>query len=232
MTSEGPLALITPTLIKDLREKRHEQRYQEGADRLVEWLPQVLTYDDLLDGLLKGKTRFDIRYQLSQDDPDGPLDLEKLHAHCADRVSQFLGKYIDMQCYDWTFVSDNDRGNQVTRVALAITEVDGWWHFLLRDVNAPAQTKSHVRFLLEKLANGGIIKKDDVKMSSSAITLYVAFHEFKCDFGFDGIVYVNHTDKKLSGGFTLGHMAFRDCDTLTSIYNAIARVWREDCQQK
>lgn len=221
MTSEQH-QIITPTLLKQLREKRQKDRYQERASDLIGWLPQVLSYDKLLQGLMAGQPRFDLIFQLSTDHPDGPLDLVRLRSLCHDEVTQFLSQFIDTQLYDWSLVANDS--NTVQCLSLVIREVDGWWYFLLRDLDVPERVKSMASLLLKRLEY--FLQQDDVGVSSNALDLTIAFHGIRCEFEFDGHLIIINTAKPEKGREVIKWTTNgSDCHAIiTRAYNAIVKM--------
>jgi hypothetical protein len=224
MTSEQH-QIITPTLLKQLREKRQNERYQASASDLIKWLPEVLNYDKLLQGLMGGQTRFDLRFKSVTDHPDGPLDLIRLRSLCQDEVTQFLSQFIDTQFYDWSLAADNS--TTVQCLSLVLVEMDGWWHFLLRDLDVPERVKSMASLLLKRFDY--FLQKDDVSFSNSALELTITFHGIRCEIEFDGYIIIINTATPEKGREVIKWATNgSDCHAaITRVYKMICKMSKE-----
>lgn len=96
MSEQEEYPLITPTLLEQLRQKEDNAVYQDIADSLVEWFPQVVRYDIVLKNMMTGNMNIDLRFIQS-----GSEDLVRLKSLCVNRIDAYLGTLIDLRCYDW-----------------------------------------------------------------------------------------------------------------------------------
>lgn len=157
---------ITPMMLRLAREQRIRDDLEEKATLLVEFVPSVLKYDQMMECMLEDKMLFDLRVQWTD-----KYDLNRLEEVVRPRLQPYMSTLIDPAHYDWA-LERTDQGHLKLRVVPRPSP----WALRLARLSEPEEAKAVGAAILERLAldgETGIIRND---MDG----LYISWDNYLC----------------------------------------------------
>jgi hypothetical protein len=181
--------LITPQLLREMREADLQAAHQEYADSLAAALPGYVTYDRLLRAMLRGEMHLVIGVRWVEG-----CELCRLDKLVRPRVQQHLDALLDPAHYSWSLGMSDDQ-----MATLCLKEREPWWADVLR-VHVQPSERALVAPLLKELADAGLIAPDNLCIRlDDARNLRVEWTGFHCDVTTHGKFFLYH-DGWLVGG--------------------------------
>lgn len=151
--------LITPQLLRDLREADLAAAHQEFAESLLSSLPDYITYEKVLRAMQQGHMEFELPVVWVEG-----LQLERLDQLVRPAMQAHLDTLVDPAHYSWRL----HREGQSIRLRLA--ERERWWDTALLAV-CPRHTDtcccSLATPLLKELVDAGLITPDSLRITEA-----------------------------------------------------------------